>query len=272
LIPYVTIENVDVQKILTVNGGRAIISSGYWLSSNEGISLNNDSKLTIYNNTNVWTGNGGEIYVGPGAEIETHSTPEEKATFSAIQPGDYFHIIVDNGGTIAMESTIFDYLDVTGIEVAAGAEVVAGKAFNNCIFRNGKACQQPLITINTSQDLVAENVEFSGTDRAYNAAKLVDAGSLTFVNATGNLAGSLFEFDLYNRIFWDNENVTQNIEIPAGWSGLSSYMQPSYPAMEDVFEPIANELIIAQTMDAVYYPAQNINNIGSTIFNNCVNL
>jgi uncharacterized protein (TIGR02145 family) len=55
----------------------------------------------------------------------------------------------------------------------------------------------------------------------------------------------------------------QTINLPAGWSGLSGYLQPTQPGMEDVFAPIADELIIAQTMTEMYYPGQNINTIGN---------
>ncbi len=58
-------------------------------------------------------------------------------------------------------------------------------------------------------------------------------------------------------------SVVHSLSLPAGWSGVSSYLVPSQPAMEDVFAPIANELIIAQTMSGVYYPGQNINTIGN---------
>jgi len=54
-----------------------------------------------------------------------------------------------------------------------------------------------------------------------------------------------------------------NILLPEGWSGLSSYLVPVQPALEDVFAPISNELIIAQTMTGMYFPGQNINTIGN---------
>ncbi|MBE0639911.1 MAG: choice-of-anchor D domain-containing protein [Bacteroidales bacterium] len=59
------------------------------------------------------------------------------------------------------------------------------------------------------------------------------------------------------------EPETHFIELPAGWGGLSSYLQPLNPAMEDVFAPVTDELIIAQTMTEMYYPGQNINTIGN---------
>jgi hypothetical protein len=54
-----------------------------------------------------------------------------------------------------------------------------------------------------------------------------------------------------------------NILLPEGWSGLSSYINPLSSTLEDVFVPISNELIIAQTMTGMYFPGQNINTIGN---------
>ncbi|MCF8365795.1 MAG: T9SS type A sorting domain-containing protein [Bacteroidales bacterium] len=64
----------------------------------------------------------------------------------------------------------------------------------------------------------------------------------------------------------DQINLTihrvQNIYIPAGWNGFSSYIS-NESAIEDVFAPIADYLIIAQTMNTVYWPEGNVNNIGT---------
>jgi len=54
-----------------------------------------------------------------------------------------------------------------------------------------------------------------------------------------------------------------NILLPEGWSGLSSFLVPVLPALEDVFALISDELIIAQTMTGMYFPGQNINTIGN---------
>lgn len=55
----------------------------------------------------------------------------------------------------------------------------------------------------------------------------------------------------------------QSVAIPAGWSGMSSYIVPSDPAIENVLQPIESSLVIAQTLDGMYWPAQNINTIGN---------
>jgi hypothetical protein len=55
----------------------------------------------------------------------------------------------------------------------------------------------------------------------------------------------------------------QLIQIPAGWSGISSFVLPLNPAFDQVMAPVANNLIIAKNMVQVYWPEFVINTIGT---------
>ncbi len=52
--------------------------------------------------------------------------------------------------------------------------------------------------------------------------------------------------------------VSHLISIPAGWSGISSYMKPTNPNMSVVLNPIINDLVIMNNFTGVYYPAGGI--------------
>ena len=54
-----------------------------------------------------------------------------------------------------------------------------------------------------------------------------------------------------------------SITLPAGWSGLSSYLQPADNNLDVVFSPILANLVIAQTLSGIYYPAGPVNTIGA---------
>jgi hypothetical protein len=54
----------------------------------------------------------------------------------------------------------------------------------------------------------------------------------------------------------------QQIVIPQGWSGISSNVAPDSPELELMFETMADELIVLQSMEDTWWPAQNINTIG----------
>nr|NQU90848.1 hypothetical protein [Bacteroidota bacterium] len=60
-----------------------------------------------------------------------------------------------------------------------------------------------------------------------------------------------------------NFYLTQILNIPAGWSGVSVYLDPLNKGVESLFAPFQGDLIIMASMDGVYYPAQSINTIGN---------
>ena len=78
-----------------------------------------------------------------------------------------------------------------------------------------------------------------------------------------NSAYGKLSFGLQQTWLGGTAPLLQNVAFAAGWSSLSSYLAPSASALEDAFAPIADELIIVQTMSGFYYPAENINTIGS---------
>jgi len=54
----------------------------------------------------------------------------------------------------------------------------------------------------------------------------------------------------------------QNMNLPAGWSGVSSYLVPENPQLDQLFSPVSGDLVILQNLQDVYWPAEGINNIG----------
>jgi predicted metal-binding protein len=53
------------------------------------------------------------------------------------------------------------------------------------------------------------------------------------------------------------------INIPAGWSGLSSWILPDDTNIVTLLNEIYPELVILQSMDAMYYPSEDVNTIGT---------
>lgn len=58
------------------------------------------------------------------------------------------------------------------------------------------------------------------------------------------------------------ENMTQTIQIPAGWSGISSYIIPRENNIEDVFEGHIDDVEWISSPTGYFDPANNINTIG----------
>ncbi|MDD2631255.1 T9SS type A sorting domain-containing protein [Candidatus Falkowbacteria bacterium] len=57
--------------------------------------------------------------------------------------------------------------------------------------------------------------------------------------------------------------LQQILNIPMGWSGISSYLNPLNKGVEAIFTNHQNDLIILASMEGFYYPALSINTIGN---------
>jgi len=60
-----------------------------------------------------------------------------------------------------------------------------------------------------------------------------------------------------------NFYVSQLIQVPAGWSGISSWVNPLNKGVTDIFEPFSEDFIILASMSQFYYPAGGVNTIGN---------
>ena len=58
------------------------------------------------------------------------------------------------------------------------------------------------------------------------------------------------------------EIVNQIITLKSGWSGISSYVDPLTPALEEVFAPLGDNFIILSNTGGMYYPATGTNTLG----------
>jgi len=63
-----------------------------------------------------------------------------------------------------------------------------------------------------------------------------------------------------------NFHLQQILNIPMGWSGVSTYLDPLNKGMDGIFAPYQNELIIMASMDGIYFPGQGINTLGNWDF------
>jgi hypothetical protein len=58
------------------------------------------------------------------------------------------------------------------------------------------------------------------------------------------------------------EPTTQFIYLPAGWSGISTYLIPENSNPEILFQSILEEIVILQNFEGFFYPGMNINTLG----------
>jgi hypothetical protein len=57
--------------------------------------------------------------------------------------------------------------------------------------------------------------------------------------------------------------LQQILSIPAGWSSISTWLDPINKSVDGLFAPVVNDLIIFASMDGFYYPAQSVNTLGN---------
>jgi hypothetical protein len=60
-----------------------------------------------------------------------------------------------------------------------------------------------------------------------------------------------------------NFYLQQILNIPAGWSGVSTYLDLQNKGVEGIFSPYQNDLIIMSSMTGFYYPVGQVNTIGN---------
>ncbi|MCK9271408.1 MAG: PKD domain-containing protein, partial [Bacteroidales bacterium] len=53
------------------------------------------------------------------------------------------------------------------------------------------------------------------------------------------------------------------VQLPEGWSGISSYIIPDDAAVANIFAPIQEELVIVQNFDGMYWPTAGVNTLGN---------
>lgn len=63
--------------------------------------------------------------------------------------------------------------------------------------------------------------------------------------------------------FWFNQELlsTQQIILQEGWSGISGFIDPATPAIDMLFAPILDDLIIMYSDEGIFWPAGGVNTL-----------
>ncbi|MCF8365780.1 MAG: T9SS type A sorting domain-containing protein [Bacteroidales bacterium] len=273
-------ENVIVNKeseltllnaMTLMNGGDIIIQQGTMYFNGTTLAVSGDvgvedgGKLAMDAGSVLKTGSGQVLDIASGGLLESIGSTGEPCVISHFD-GGFYEFNINEGGSISTENTIFEYAGQRyGVNILPGAFVDPVHSFHGCTFRNGDPGVQDaaLISFENDQDITVNNAVFVSANTPFNASKENEQGHVTFVNATGDLAGEAYENDPSGLIDWIGGNTTQSIMLPQGWSGLSAYVLPDPTDIEMIFSPVVSELILLQNNAGMYYPAQSINTIGS---------
>lgn len=210
--------DAQVTNDLLIQGGRFVISIGNTLECWNNIEISSWATLEMHCLATLKMKDMSSIVVHEyGQVLFDCDGGIDNATISGITPNDYYSINATANSYITVRNTSFNQLMGQGFYVAPGATINPEKAFSSCTFGPGKPGSNALLTIDNNQNIILRNVVFPDNSSGvlHNVSKTVDAGSLTFKDATGDFAGPGFENDPFNRINW-------GISQPGLWTGISS--------------------------------------------------
>ncbi len=57
-------------------------------------------------------------------------------------------------------------------------------------------------------------------------------------------------------------NLTQTLNIPEGWSGISSYVLPFHNSLEQIFDTVSDRITVIRNQNGIFWPSQQINTLG----------
>ena len=91
--------------------------------------------------------------------------------------------------------------------------------------------------------------------------QLTDTTYARYPNGTGEFMFLLPTFGYENGT--TTAQTTQTIILPEGWSGISAFIEPDNPLVEEIFSGLTDDdqLIIVQNMAEVYWPETDLNTI-----------
>jgi hypothetical protein len=201
--------NLLVNNDLTVETGSVNVM-GVSVSAGGNVNVNSGGVLVLNSSSNLLMASGKTLSINDGGTINALGSMGAETRISRISTGNY-GFAIENGGTIAAEYGIFEYMDTNGVNVKSGATVDPVKSFTNCNIRNGQSGGR-LLTLNSNQSLLLNNVVFPGSTGNYNVSKTTNAGVVVLSDYSGMFAGPTYEQDTYGRIHWSGE-ISPNVSL-----------------------------------------------------------
>lgn len=168
-----------------------------------------------------------------GARLETLGSASLPALISHHNTGTY-SLHMESGSTIAAEYTIFEYLNINGINIKTGSSVDPEHSLDYCTFRYGVSGGR-MLTINNNQTFSVYGAVYPANtwSGAYNVYKSGTAGVVTFYNASGGFSGEGYDYDPNNLINWSFAPVITSLNI--SHLAASNRIQLTWTCSETVY-------------------------------------
>jgi len=150
----------------------------------------------------------GKIRVNDSGILELQGLPANNIFVHAPVGLTFDGVVVNDGGTIKAVHTEFTAMTDSALYIREGGIIDPAMALTGCRFRENES-GGTLMTINNDQMLTLDNIDFGPNPGggAYNAAKTINQGKITFSNVSGTFAGPAYEDDTYDRIDWSDQGT-----------------------------------------------------------------
>ncbi len=185
--------------------------NGHTLSTGD-VNINIDGVVNALNGSVLKVNSDKSININNGGILNLIGESDNKSKVTHSNSG-YYALNVFDGGSLAAQYAIFEYLNGYGVNVYNGATVNEYYSFNFCTFKDVfPDTYSSDITLENDQILNSYGADFPDNP-GHNVWKSINAGDITFHNATGDFAGPEFEHDPFNHIQWSDMDLDINIKV-----------------------------------------------------------
>jgi len=242
------------------SSGTKIINNEFFGNIGYGIRCYQSSPA-ITNNTITFDGN------RPKQILHNYNFIQQSEMLFKPENRNYLYgLYLESGSNPVIQNSIIYGNGVSGqgqnIYLSGSAPVISYSLLSDSIFPPG--------AVNGGNNIINQDPFFKVPERLDFS---LQPGS-PCINTANPVTTGLFlpELDLAGnpRIF-DNERIdmgayelqatVHKLELPKGWSGISSFIVPHETATESIFSPVENELVILQNFDGMYWPYAGVNTI-----------
>ncbi len=199
-------DDLTVEGDLLINDG-TIRTGDHTLDVQGDVNLESGTVLFTQAGGTLKVGGGKSLTAALGSHLYIEGSSVSQATLTHSGSGRFD---CDVFGEIAANYATFEYMTQNGLYLHAGSTVNTAYDFNHCIFQNGSPAKgSAYLVINSSSTVTAEATHFdnSAGNVGNNVWKNMNTGEVTFHAATGNFAGTDFEYDPHNRIHWTDIDI-----------------------------------------------------------------
>lgn len=213
---------------LALNGNTLTVENQFWIDANGMLTGLDGSTVSLHDGATLLVSGGKIQVIGVNFPV-TFTSPDGFYTFSIV-----------GGGELDAKNTIFENMDLDGVNFYNNGLVGDIWYLEGCTFRDGEP-GGTLVTINNNQTMEIIGAMFPDTPAGGNSnvTKPNNAGSITFTDASGPFGGPLYEDDLFGRVHWSGVGE---------WTGLVS--SDWHTGGNWRFDVVPNEYIHAYVPDS----------------------